>query len=63
MSHLGILKKKLTLELNLKDKGKKKKERLSIENDIIHIFNSFDTPIMNKIIPNVYKLNTLAFLK
>ena len=46
-----------------KDKGKKKKERLSIENDIIHIFNSFDTPIMNKIIPNVYKLNTLAFLK
>ena len=63
MSHLGILKKKLSLELNLKDKGKKKKERLSIENDIIHIFNSFDTPIMNKIIPNVYKLNTLAFLK
>jgi predicted GIY-YIG superfamily endonuclease len=45
-----------------KDKIKKKKYRLSVENDIIHIVNNFNKKIMNKIIPSIYKLNTLSFL-
>jgi len=46
-----------------KDNLKKKKNRLSVETDVIHIIKRFNISIINKIIPNHYNVNTLAFIK
>ena len=46
-----------------KDNLKNKKNRLSVETDVIHIIKNFNYSIINKIIPNHYNINTLAFLK
>ena len=46
-----------------KDKIKKKKNRLSVETDIMHIVKEFYNSIMNKIIPNKYNVKTISFLK
>ena len=41
---------------------KKSKNRLSVETDLIHIIETFNPPIINKIKPSIYKINTFAFL-
>ena len=46
-----------------KDNLKNKKNRLSVETDIIHIIKNFNHSIINKIIPNHYNIKTLAFVK
>ena len=44
-----------------KDNIRDKYDRLSIENDLIHIVKSFNPPVINRVIPSIYKLKTLAF--
>ena len=44
-----------------KDNISDKHSRLSIENDLIHIVQQFNPPIINRFIPSIHKLNTLAF--
>ena len=39
-----------------------KKDRLSIETDLMHIFETLNPPLINAKIPAMYKINKLAFL-
>ena len=45
-----------------KDNLKKNNNRLSVESDIIYIVKNFNHSKINTIIPNHYKINTLAFI-